>query len=139
MDLGSVYGMITSRGESHHTAGGPTRGQIEDHILGPYRFTPGTAPGQARADPIRRVTDYDGVRPVGEELPFQLEPTQAGPWMDGTTQEDWKRQREATIRFAIRAHHVTHGAWTIPCEIDAGNVDGTTVIALLSSATFAPQ
>jgi hypothetical protein len=116
------------RGEGLLLPGGPTRDQIRAHIWGPYMFTPGTGPDEARADRTGRVTEYNADLPVGEELPFQLEPTCPGSWMEGTTQEDWQRQRGTVIRLAIDARHNEHGTWTIPCEIDASNADGTTVI-----------
>jgi hypothetical protein len=63
--------MITSAGgEGVLTAGGPTREQVETHIWGPYMFTGGTGPDQARADGTGRVTEYDEALPVGEELQY---------------------------------------------------------------------
>jgi len=46
----------------------------------PYRFTPGTGPGQARADRDGREITYQAPLPAGEELAFQLEPTRPGSW-----------------------------------------------------------
>lgn len=98
-------------------------------------FTPGTGPDEARADRTGRVTEYNADLPVGEELPFQLEPTRTGSWMGGMTQQDWQRQRGTVIRLAIDARHNEHGTWTIPCEIDASNADGTSVIIPDSQST----
>jgi hypothetical protein len=47
------------RGEHQQIMGGPTQEQIKAHIWGPYRFTPGTGPDDARADPTGRKTVYD--------------------------------------------------------------------------------
>lgn len=64
------------RGQGTPLAGGPTAEQI----WGPYRFIPGTGPGANSvrgipgADPTGRTTPASGL-PVGEELPFFLEPT----------------------------------------------------------------
>jgi hypothetical protein len=109
------------RGEGTLLAAGPTREQIKDHIWGPYMVTPGTGPDEARADRTGRVTVYEAALPVGEELPFQLEPTRPGSWMTGMSQEDWQRQRGTVIRLAIDATHVQHGTWTLPCEVDVAS------------------
>jgi hypothetical protein len=109
------------RGEGMLLAGGPTRDQVKTHIWGPYMFTPGTGPDEARADSTGRVTAYEAALPVGEELPFQLEPTRPGSWMTAMSQEDWQRQRGTVIRLAIDATHAQHGIWTLPCEIEVGN------------------
>jgi hypothetical protein len=108
------------RGEGMLTAAGPTREQVKAHIWGPYMFTAGTGPDQARANATGRVTEYDQALPVGEELPFQLEPTRPGSWMTGMTQQAWQDQRGNVIRLAIVATHAEHGTWTLPCEIDLG-------------------
>jgi hypothetical protein len=109
------------RGEGLLLAGGPTREQVKDHIWGSYMFTPGTGPDEARADPTGRVTAYEAKLPVGEELPFQLDPSRPGSWMAGMSQEDWQRQRGTVIRLAIDAVHAQHGKWTLPCEVDIGD------------------
>lgn len=106
------------RGEGMLLAGGPSREQVKNHIWGPYMFTPGTGPDEARADGTGRVTAYEASLPVGEELPFQLEQTRPGSWMGNMSQEDWQRQRGTVIRLAIDATHNEHGTWTLPCEID---------------------
>lgn len=108
------------RGEGMLLAAGPTRDQVRNHIWGPYMFTPGTGPDEARADRTGRVTAYEATLPVGEELLFQLEPTRPGSWMTGTSQEDWQRQCGSVVRIAIDAVHAKHGKWTLPCEIDVG-------------------
>jgi len=49
-------------------------------VWAPCPFTPGTGPGQARADPHGREVAYQVPPPAGEELAFQLEPTRPGSW-----------------------------------------------------------
>lgn len=116
------------RGEGALLPAGPTRKEIKDHIWGPYMFTPGTGPDEARADRTGRVTAYEAVLPVGEELPFQLDPTRPGSWMTGMSQEDWQRQRGTIMRIAIDAMHSQHGTWTLPCEIDLGKDDTAQIV-----------
>jgi hypothetical protein len=117
------------RGEGTLLAVGPSREQVKDHIWGPYMFTPGTGPDEARADRTGRVTAYEASLPVGEELPFQLDKTRPGSWMGNMSQEDWQRQRGTVIRLALEATHNEHGSWTLPCEIDveAGTTRSTSV------------
>lgn len=115
------------RGEGMLLAAGPSREEIKDHIWGPYMFTPGTGPDEARADRTGRVTAYDAELPVGEELPFQLEQTRPGRWMAGMSQEDWQRQRGTVVRLAIDAVHNQHGTWTLPCEIEVRGGEATQV------------
>ena len=111
------------RGEIMPLAGGPTREQVEEQIWGPYRFTPGTGPGeQARADSSGRETRC-GLLPVGEELRFHLEPTRPGTWMN-MSMEDWRHQRGNVIRLTLDAFHDVHGWWIQPCEIDMGSGGG---------------
>lgn len=114
------------RGENHQQfLDGPTEQEIKEHIWGPYRFTPGTGPDDARADGNGRETVYRLPLPLGEELPYQLEPTSKGRWMTGMTQADWLRQRGTVIRLAFRAEHEEHGAWYLPCELDTATTPAT--------------
>lgn len=65
--------------EATSLASGPSAEEVRKQIWGPYRFTPGTGPG---ADPVRGIPGADrdghstptGGMPVGETLPFFLEP-----------------------------------------------------------------
>lgn len=103
---------------------GPTQEQIKEHVWGPYRFTPGTGPGEARADGTGRVTVYDDDLPMGEELPFQLEPTNPA-WISSMSVDDWQRQQGTIVRLAFTAEHNEHGTWYLPCEIDMANLPVT--------------
>jgi hypothetical protein len=109
------------RGEGVLLAASPTREQIRNHIWGPYQFTPGVGPDDQLADATGRTTVYDLVLPVGEELPFQLEPTRPPQWATSTTPEDWRRERGNVIRLAFIAEHARYGAWTLPAEVDVGD------------------
>jgi hypothetical protein len=61
------------RGEGHQQImDGPTEDEIKAHIWGPYRFL--AAPDDARPDDARRMVVYTVSLPMGEELPYQLEP-----------------------------------------------------------------
>jgi hypothetical protein len=111
-----------TRGEGQLTAGGPTRDQIKEQIWGPYRFTPGTGPDQARADRTGRETAYSAALPVGEALVYQLEPNPPPPWSTGTTQAEWQNQLGNVLRLALLAEHAELGSWKLACEIDV--VDG---------------
>lgn len=110
------------RGDGHHQhMGSPTREEVKQHIWGPYRFTPGTGPGEARADHTGRETVYDASLPLGEELPYQLEHTMPGHWMTSMTLQDWLRQCGTIIRLAFTAEHTEYGTWYLPCEIETAN------------------
>lgn len=89
------------RGDWQPRPAGPTQEQIREQIWGPFHFTPNTGPDQARADATGRTTVYDHELPVGEELPFQLEPTWPPPWSQMNS-DDWKRQRGQTVRLSRR-------------------------------------
>lgn len=100
---------------------GRTREDLERQIWGPYRFMPYTGPDGAQADATGRVTAYEEVLPVGEELRFELEHTVPPHWAQGTSPEDWQRQRGTIIRITFDAQHTTHDSWTLPVEIDVGD------------------
>jgi hypothetical protein len=106
------------RSDHEPLAGGPSREDIARQIWGPYRFTPGTGPDEARADETGRVTVYDHVLPVGEGLPFQLDPTYPPRW-SAWTREGWLAQVGTVIRLVLVAERDGHGSWTLPAEIDA--------------------
>lgn len=118
------------RGEGPLRLGGPTPEDLKRQIWGPYRFPPGTGPDDARADSNGRVTPYEAVLPVGEELPFQLEPTLPPSWAQGTSPQNWQRERGTILRITFDAQHATHGSWTLPAEIDVG--DGTKRVVVLT-------
>lgn len=111
------------RAEGTPLAGGPTPEQIADQIWGPYRFTPGTGPG---ADPARGVPGADRTGrssptsglPVGEGLPFQLEPTLPPSWSQQSPQ-DWSREQGMLVRLSVECRRDGWEPWTLPCELDA--------------------
>ncbi|GIJ29803.1 hypothetical protein Vqi01_49650 [Micromonospora qiuiae] len=125
------------RGEGDHrqSMDGPTQEEIRDYIWGPYRFTPGTGPDDARADRLGRETVYDTALPIGEELPYQLEQTMPGHWMRSMTQQGWLQQRGPIVRLAFTAEHQTHGTWYLPCEIDTTNMPITVIVPQVEHAT----
>ena len=81
--------------------------EVRNQVWAPYRFTPGTGPGEARAARHGREITYEAPLPAGEELAFQLEPTRPGSWSD-MPQEEWQRQRGNAIRLAITPVHHEH-------------------------------
>ncbi|MGH3673237.1 MAG: hypothetical protein ACRDSH_21860 [Pseudonocardiaceae bacterium] len=104
-------------------AGGPTPEQVSAHIWGPYRFVPGTGPG---ADPSHGVPGADSTGrstptaglPVGEKLPFFLEPSPPPSWSDQTPQ-DWRRERGTVVRLTFECHQSgSEHPWTLTGEID---------------------
>lgn len=118
-----------TRGEGYQEhMGGPTGEEIKAHIWGPFRFTPGTGPDEARADRTGRTTAYEGVLPIGEELPYQLEHTHPGRWMTGMSPSDWLRQQGSVIRLAFTAEHEEHGTWYLPCEVDTATMPATAFV-----------
>jgi hypothetical protein len=110
------------RGRTNQIAGGPSSEQIAAQIWGPFRFVPGTGPG---ADPSRGVPGADSLGrstttsglPVGEELPFSLEPTHAPPWSAHTPQ-DWRTERGTVLRLTFECHKDGAEPWVLNGEID---------------------
>jgi len=98
--------------ERNVAANGRNYDEVRTQVWAPYRFTPGTGPGQARADRHGRKVAYKDLLPVGQELAFQLEPTRPGSWI-GMRPEEWQRQRGNAIRLAITAAHRDHGTWRL--------------------------
>jgi hypothetical protein len=98
-------------------AGGPTPEQVAAQIWGRYRFTPGVGPG---ADSVRGIPGADatgrscptGGLPVGEELPFQLEPTWPPPWSQQPL-DAWQHQ----MRLRLECHKEGRPSWILPCEM----------------------
>ncbi|MFI7283485.1 hypothetical protein ACIBOV_24805 [Micromonospora chersina] len=117
------------RGAGHHQRmGGPTPEEVKQHIWGPYRFTPHTGPDEAQADSTGRQVVYCSGLPLGEELPYQLEQTSPGHWMNGMTHQSWLQDRGTVIRLAFTAEHQDHGTWHLPCEIDTEAVPVTVAV-----------
>jgi hypothetical protein len=111
------------RGQATPLAGGPTPEQVAAHIWGPKRFTPGTGPG---ADPARGVPGADATGrttptaglPVGESLPFFLEPTRPPGWATGRTSEGWWRDRGTVLRLIFLCRKNGAEPWTLVGEVD---------------------
>jgi hypothetical protein len=104
--------------ERNVAANGHNYDEVRNQVWAPYRFTPGTGPGEARADPHGRETTYEAPLPAGEELAFQLEPTRPGSWTGGMTQQEWQRQRGNVIRLLITPTHHDYGTWYLVGKID---------------------
>lgn len=127
-ELGRLNGLtVTVRDDrpwrEQHTsiAGGPTPEQIASQIWGPLRFVPGTGPGAgpsgtSGADAAGRTTPTMGL-PVGEELPFILEPTLPPSWA-GQTDQDWRRERGSTLKLTFELTKDGMEPWTLTGEID---------------------
>ena len=110
------------RGQGTPLAGGPTPEQVAAQIWGPYRFVPGTGPGASSvrgisgADPTGRTTPTGGM-PVGEELPFALEPTWPPSWSD-QPRDNWRRERGTVVRLLFECHRDGLEPWTLTGEVD---------------------
>lgn len=110
------------RGQGTPLAGGPTPEQVAAQIWGPRRFIPGTGPG---ADPVRGIPGADqtgratptGGMPVGEELPFFLEPTRPPAWSQ-QPQENWLKERGTVVRLRLDCRRDGWEPWTLTAEID---------------------
>jgi hypothetical protein len=119
------------RGQHTPLAGGPTREQVAAQIWVPYRFTPGTGPGADSvrgipgADPTGRTTPTGGM-PVGEELPFQLEPTHPPSWSQQPP-ESWRQERGTVVRLRLECRRDGREPWTLTCEIDTAGDGPRTV------------
>jgi hypothetical protein len=121
------------RAQGTPLAGGPAPEQVAAQIWGPYRFLPGTGPG---ADPVRGIPGADqtgrvtptGGMPVGEELPFVLEPTRPPPW-SSQPQENWLKERGTVVRLRLECHRDGWEPWILTAEIDTGGGGPCTVAA----------
>lgn len=102
--------------------------EILQQVWGPYRFSPGVGTDDARADSEGRATVYNAAMPVGEELPFQLEPTRPPSYATSTSPEQWRQERGSLIRLAFEAENTGSSPWRLACEIDIG--DGTHPVAV---------
>jgi hypothetical protein len=111
------------RGDGPQFGGAPTPDQVKQQIWGPYRFATGSGPDNFLPDDLGRVLVYDDVLPLGEELPFILEPTRPPRWAEGMTQVDWLHQRGRIIRLELLAEHSEYGTWRLPVEIDTITID----------------
>jgi hypothetical protein len=105
--------------ERNVAANGHNYEEVMNQVWAPYRFTPGTGPGEARADRHGQEVAYQAPLPAGEELAYQLEPTRPGSW-SSIPPEAWQRQRGNAIRIAITAAHHEHGTWHLGTKITVG-------------------
>jgi hypothetical protein len=119
--------------ERNVAANGHNYEEVMNQVWAPYRFTPGTGPGEACADQHGREIAYEAPLPAGEELAFQLEPTRPGSW-SSLPQEEWQRQRGNAIRLAITSAHREHGKWHLGARINvAPGVARSTIVSRSSS------
>ncbi|MGH3399547.1 MAG: hypothetical protein ACRDPO_33160 [Streptosporangiaceae bacterium] len=102
--------------ERNITAKGHNYDEVENQVWAPYRFTPGTGPGQARADRHGREVTHEARLASGDELSFQLEPTRPGSWA-GMPAEQWQRQRGRKLRLGITAVHQDHRPWHLLAQV----------------------
>jgi hypothetical protein len=113
-------------------AGGPTPEQVAEQIWGRYRFTPGVGPSADRvrgipgADPTGRTCPTTGL-PVGEELPFQLEPNQPPPWSQQSL-DAWQEQMGPWLRLLLDCRQDGRPPWVLPCEIEIEASVGVTEV-----------
>lgn len=76
---------------------GPTQEDLDNHVWGPWRFTPITD----RADQHGRAVSF-GPLEVGQGRPLSMERTRPGHWMDGSSLEQWQRRyADHPIRLGI--------------------------------------
>jgi type II secretory pathway pseudopilin PulG len=121
------------RADGQPLAGGPSPDEIAAQIWGPYRFQPGSGPGADStkgipgADPTGRVTPTRGM-PVGEALPFFLEPTRPPQW-SAQPLENWRNERGTVIRLQFDSRRDGWEPWTATCEFDLSAPLGTVVEA----------
>jgi hypothetical protein len=109
------------RANSPSLGGGPTPEEIAAQIWGAWRFRPGTGPGADSvkgipgADPTGRTTPTSGL-PVGEELPFFLEPNHPPTWSDSTL-EVWQAQVGLQLRLKLTCRRDGHDPWVLTAEL----------------------
>jgi type II secretory pathway pseudopilin PulG len=119
------------RAQGTPLAGGPTPEQVAAQIWGPYRFIPGTGPGADSvrgipgADSTGRITPTKGM-PVGEGLPFALEPTRPPSWSH-QPQENWLIERGTLVRLRLDCRRDGLQPWTLTGEIDTAGEGPHTV------------
>lgn len=90
------------------TPGGATQEEIENHVWGPFRFTPMVDNG----DEHGRALGSFRLR-VGRGRPFQMERTRPGRWMTGKTQDQWQDDyRGEPVRIVLTCR-VSDEEWTL--------------------------
>lgn len=109
------------RAEHRPLAHGPTPEQVAEQIWGRWMFTPGVGPN---ADLVRHIPGADSTgrncptsgMPVGEELPFQLDPTQPPSWSHQPI-EAWRDQMGPLLRLQLECRRDGHEPWSLPVEM----------------------
>lgn len=93
--------------------GGPTQEQIDSHVWGPWRFTPGS--DHAGQDGRQVISEPMNV---GRGQPFSMERTHRGFWMGGTTDEFWQQQyADHPIRLIFTCRRGDE-EWVVARQID---------------------
>ncbi|MFF2852712.1 hypothetical protein ACFVT5_41425 [Streptomyces sp. NPDC058001] len=75
------------RDRSRLTPSSATREQLDNHVWGPFRFTPRTD----GADEYGRAVASFRLK-VGRGRPFQMDRTRPGTWMTGRTMDHWQEE-----------------------------------------------
>lgn len=104
-------------------AGGPTKEEIEKHIWGPVRFTPGSGPDGALADDTGRETRYEHPLAAGDSLTYVLETTNSPPWSKDNA-ATWLDTISLVLKLTITATSVGQAPWTLPCQLELSGVLG---------------
>jgi hypothetical protein len=104
-------------GESR-IAGGSSREEVAAQVWGPFRFVPGSGPGDQVADAAGRVTPTAGM-PVGESRVFVLTPTEPPP-SSSWTQLQWRGEVGTAIRLQLECSRAGE-SWSLPCEINSAS------------------
>ena len=119
---------VTIRDDRPGRAERLTPEQIAEQIWGPLRFAAGpegVPMGEYRAaDPIGRVAVTGGM-PVGEALPFALEPTFPlwGQWSGELS--EWRDQVGTVLRLQFEARREGYEPWTLNGAIDVAGESRT--------------
>lgn len=109
------------RGEGTPSAAGPAPEQVKRQVWGRWMFRSGTGPGADRtrgvpgADETGRTTPTGGM-PVGEELPFFLDPTSPPSWSHQDLQA-WQEQMGPYLRLRLECVREGQKPWMLTAEI----------------------
>ncbi len=120
------------RAQASPPAGGPTPEQAAGQIWGLWRFSPHTGPGAGTspeltgADDTGRTTRTAGL-PVGEQLPFFLEPNRAPSWSQWRA-ESWEQTVGSKLRLQLDCRNDGWERWSLPCEIQIKDGAGHTAV-----------
>lgn len=109
------------RAQGTPSAAGPTPEDVAAQIWGRWRFIPHTGPGAGTllggpgADSTGRTSPTSGM-PVGEELPFFLEPTSSPQWSQQPL-DAWQQEMKPYLRLRLECHRDGQRPWILPCEM----------------------